>query len=471
MYIGIDIGTTHQKILVLSKEGKILQIKREKTPKIMDRNEQYFDLGKIQDFIFGTIDVLKKKFPIDGISISSIGESVVPVYKGKAIAYPLLWHDLCTKKVEKKIHTMTKNYAPYSKVGVFGDYTFSLYKILWMQEFLHIDQVDYWLPISSYFVFLLTGRAVWSESHACRSLLFNVYTREWITELISSVGILGDLGDIGYTGSVVGSTADGIPIVLSGHDHITGLFGIQKINKNRPLIYQSMGTSAVLATLVTDIHSQFSCDTLLTKDNSRKIGAAFTPDQYFIQSSFRHFGKLVQDLFAFYNISSSVKSIENINMILNDKALPDKILPLSFDGDPFPYVSKKSALCEYISQKSNISATMQNLYIYLAIASEYIANGLYQFLDGNITYFGGGGFAENNLFMKYQASILERPIYRLKSTEVTALGAALAAVDGIGKDDIRLCVNGIEHDIIEPIEKYIPNMRRYKEQYKQLLEV
>ena len=98
-YLGIDIGTTNMKCLVLGSNGKILEVMHEETPKKRIAGADYLDLEATHSFVDKFISGASGKYSLGGIAFSSIGETVVPVYKGKALSDPLMWYDSATRSI------------------------------------------------------------------------------------------------------------------------------------------------------------------------------------------------------------------------------------------------------------------------------------------------------------------------------------------------------------------------------------
>ena len=51
VYLGVDIGTTNSKILILNKNGKIEDIIKMQTPRMFKENIEYLDLSKLENSI------------------------------------------------------------------------------------------------------------------------------------------------------------------------------------------------------------------------------------------------------------------------------------------------------------------------------------------------------------------------------------------------------------------------------------
>ncbi|MDD5744936.1 MAG: sugar kinase, partial [Mesotoga sp.] len=92
-YLGIDTGTTNMKCLVLGSNGNILEVMHEETPKKRIAGADYLDLEATRSIVDKFVSEASCQYSLGGMAFSSIGETVVPAYKGKALSDPLMWYD------------------------------------------------------------------------------------------------------------------------------------------------------------------------------------------------------------------------------------------------------------------------------------------------------------------------------------------------------------------------------------------
>lgn len=116
VYMGIDIGTTNTKIMVIGENG-VEKIVKTKTPKKRLKNVEYFDLDKLTANLERIISQLKEAYDLSGLSCTSVGESVVPVANGKKLHDPIVWYDTCTKQTQEKYEKIVAQLAPYEISG------------------------------------------------------------------------------------------------------------------------------------------------------------------------------------------------------------------------------------------------------------------------------------------------------------------------------------------------------------------
>ncbi|NLI05538.1 Pentulose/hexulose kinase [Mesotoga infera] len=451
-YLGIDIGTTNMKCLVLGSNGKILEVMHEETPKKRIAGADYLDLEATHSFVDKFISGASGKYSLGGIAFSSIGETVVPVYKGKALSDPLMWYDSATRSIWEKHRTAVDSFSPYRITGVENEYTFSIYKILFQRETLPPNVVEHWLPVASYFAYSLGARPTWDMSLACRSFMIDIHRRCWNSPLLEYIGESPErMGELIYTGRPIGFTQDGVPIVSAGHDHITGLFAARVFARGEEFLFDSMGSASVVAAVIKTGDRNLVFDTPFMSGGT--VGVAFEDSQYYIESNLRYYGKLLQSLMNLTGLQASIESYEKLNSEIEKSKIWNFEPLFLVNGD----LSVGEGMHGITILEMPITFTreqlIQSAYIYLASSSKLIVDNLEKITGKKLPIICGGGGSLNGLLMKYKASLLEREILVLPTSELTALGGALAAASGVG--DVQTVDRCIEN--LRPLKTEVDN--------------
>lgn len=428
VYVGIDLGTTNTKIMVISESGieKIIKIK---TPRKAINNVEYFDLDKLDRSLEKIVHQLKQDYDISGLSCTSFGESVVPVAKGKKLHDPIVWYDTCTKKTQEKYEKVVAQLAPYEVSGSRDIYYFSVYKILYMYEnnIVRPDQVERWLPVCSYILYKLTGKGVWDMTQACRSHMVDVHNRCWNKNLIDHFGISQDqLGNLDYTGNFVGYYGK-IPVFLAGHDHLTGTFGLVSLYGSE-LIYDSMGTASLITAISHEKNRSLHMKEPFMKSGGL-VGIGFKDGQYYLASGVRYHGKLIELVLRTFNMTISSKKFRMINEKI--KQMPQKVnFYIYSNGDNIVGEDCQGINFLEIPADCTQEEILQTVYQYLSYTSRVTIESLNKYV-GDLPVVVGGALISNDVFMKYKASMLCKDLYYLNTSELTALGAAISAIRGL----------------------------------------
>lgn len=430
-YVGVDIGTTNTKIMVVSENG-IERIVKTSTPRRTIDGVEYFDLGRLEHKLDKIIEQLQEEYDIAGLSCTSVGESVVPVASNRKLHDPIVWYDTCTKPIQEKYEKLVNELAPYEVSGSRDIYYFSLYKILYMYEkgIVTPERVEKWLPVSSYFLYRLTSNAVWDMTQACRSHMVDVHERKWNKRLIDHFGISQDqLGKLDYTGSFLGYYGR-IPVFLGGHDHLIGTFGLVSLYGSE-LIYDSMGTASLITAIAQEKDNNLHMKGPFMK-NGGLLGIGFKDGQYYLASGVRYHGKLIELVLRMFGIKVSSRKFKLINEKI--RTMPQKVnLYIYSNGDNLVGEDCQGINFAEVPPDCTREQILQSVYHYLCFTSRLTIESLSRHV-GDLPIVVGGALIKNDVFMQYKASMLCKDLYYLNTTELTALGAAIVAMKGAGDE-------------------------------------
>ncbi len=263
--LGIDIGTSGTKVLLLSEKGGILATAESphelKTPK-PGWTEQ--DPENWWQAVKKATAAALKKAKIKGDQITAIGLSGQmhgSVFLGdgtKALRPALLWNDQRTAKQCAEIEAAAGGRE--ALIGMVSNPAltgFTAPKILWFREnepekFAKCKHV---LLPKDYIRYRLTDEYMSEVSDASGTLLLNVKTRSWHGELIGKLGL--DMALLPpvvesqeITGYVTGTASrelgfkEGVPVVGGAGDQAAGAVGTGVVLPG--LVSASMGTSGVI---------------------------------------------------------------------------------------------------------------------------------------------------------------------------------------------------------------------------------
>jgi xylulokinase len=114
----------------------------------------------------------ERKGNIECIGISSFGESGVLIdNKGNPLGPVLTWFDIRTKDIFERFKNLIKIENLRFFTGLFSDYTYTLFKLLWLKEFypsIFIKNPK-WLSIADWIAYNLTGNIQVGITHANRT--------------------------------------------------------------------------------------------------------------------------------------------------------------------------------------------------------------------------------------------------------------------------------------------------------------
>ncbi len=261
-YLGLDIGTSGVKALLIDAEGAVigdattsLNVSRPKP----GWSEQ--DPADWWQAVTDAVDLLKAKHPgevaaIKGIGLSGQMHGATLLDANDAIIRPaILWNDVRSDAECRELEAdLPQSREISGNIAMPG---FTAPKILWVKKhepenFSRIAKV---LLPKDYVRLLLTGRYVSEMSDAAGTLWLDVAKRDWSDELLGATGLdkthMPDLVE----GSAVSGTLkkelcqrwgiEGEPVVAGGGgDNAASACGIGAINPGEGFV--SLGTSGVV---------------------------------------------------------------------------------------------------------------------------------------------------------------------------------------------------------------------------------
>lgn len=259
MFLGIDLGTSAVKLLLLDENEKIIRT-LSKEYKVYYSNTNWAEqnpedwwnavLGGLEEILD---EQAKKK--LKGISFSGQMHGLVLLDSEDKIIRPaILW---CDQRTEKECESL--NSLPW-----LGEITgnqaltgFTAPKILWVREnepenFKKISKIM--LP-KDFIAYKLSGMHAIDVSDASGTLMLNVAERSWAPEMIEFLGIKDEsLGKIYESWEIIGNIKSSlveklginrdVKIIIGGGDQAVGAVGVGAIKEG--ILSLALGTSGVI---------------------------------------------------------------------------------------------------------------------------------------------------------------------------------------------------------------------------------
>ena len=264
--IGMDLGTTNIKAILMDESGNVLaRASREnhlifpgKSMVEQSPAEWWGNASEIFREITGAVDpeVIRR---VRGISVSSQTVSMLPVDKeGNPLRNAMIWMDARSAKEMHYISLMLGHDHFVNIIGGQPDVAFLPNKILWykMQEtelFLKTYKI---LQASSYINYKLTGVMSSDMDQAVRTQCLDIHTMKWSKEIGDVIGVDLDkiLPDLYQVTDIIGSVTKeaaaetglmaGIPVVAGASDALTSVYatGLTRLGE----ACESSGTTSLV---------------------------------------------------------------------------------------------------------------------------------------------------------------------------------------------------------------------------------
>jgi len=249
LLLGIDVGTTSVKAAVFDPEGLCLGSSRRdhslQTPAVdhveLDATTYWDATCAVVRQALAAADLADQG--VEGIGVSSQGETVIPVDAAGHPLHPaLVWLDNRAHSEAQYLREQLGDRV-YAHTGIPEvNSTWTACKVAWLQKNRpRVFQAAHkFLLVQDFIVHHLTSQFVTDGAVACTTLLYDIVAHEWWPQALEAAGLKSDqLPRISRPGTVAGpltrQAADalglrpGIPVVLGGMDQSTGAVGAGNI--------------------------------------------------------------------------------------------------------------------------------------------------------------------------------------------------------------------------------------------------
>ena len=449
--LALDQGTTSSRAIVFDHDGAIVSVAQQEFPQIYPSPGLVeHDPEAIWSSQLSVAQEAMKKAGASAADIAAIGitnqrETAVVWEKstGKPVFNAIVWQSRLTVPICDALKAKGFDKELRERTGLVTDAYFSGTKVKWILDNVagareKADRGELLFGnIDTFLMWRLTkGRIhVTDYSNASRTLLFNIYTRQWDDVILNELGIPRSMLPTVMPSSAVYGETD--PEFFGGAIKLAGDAGDQQAATFGQACYEvgmakntyGTGCFMLMNTGSKGVPSQNGLLTTL----GWGLGDSASPDiTYALEGSIFVTGAAVQWL------RDSVKAIENSADV---EALAGSVsdnggvyLVPAFVGLGAPYWDPYArGTIIGLTRGSTIGhiarATLESMCYQTRDVLEAMT------ADSNVHLKAlrvDGGAVVNNLLMQFQADILGVPVQRPKVAETTALGAAYLAGLAVG---------------------------------------
>ena len=465
--MGIDVGTTNIKALVINEHGEVIAFAKRSSP---FQNFEGHNAYECHSFWENICQLLKETAArmlergaspkeLRGIAVASMGEMGFPVGKKDAIFPAISWYDLCSVRYWEQLcdRISLERQVKITRQKII--HIFSVAKLMWLKaEHPRIyDEMDTWLCIADYVSFKLCGSRCMEKSLATRTGLLDYRTDTWSDEILKMAGIDSEklpclvhggerLGEVTIQAANDTGLPPGLPVFAGGHDHICASFATGAWDPGT--VMASSGTTEVVVK-----PEPIKANTLEAGEKGFNVGPHVYPHSCYIMGGIPASGVSV-DWYQREFHGSSPQRTEIGSLIY----LPHLRGSSSPTRDP----RSKGAFLGITDRHVN-SDFMQAVYEGVAFELKQAIEDMGKDVKKII---GVGGGYQNDRWTQIKADVLQTEIVLPSIKEATALGVALLASIGSGmfptaEDALRKTFR------IE--KKFVPNCRHqkyYEEKYR-----
>ncbi len=445
--LALDQGTTSSRAIVFDHAGKMAGVAQEEFNQIFPQpgwvEHDPMEIWESQ------LAVLKEALSKSGtkaedlaaIGITNQRETAVAWDRntGEPICNAIVWQDRRTASFCDELKSRGMNGLIREKTGLVIDAYFSATKWKWMLENipgarekaesgeLALGTIDSWL------IWKLTdGKVhVTDVTNACRTMLFNIHTLEWDSELLDIFGIpLDVLPDVRSSSEVYGEVSEAImqsPVPIAGiaGDQQAATFGQMCLSPGSVKNTYGTGCFILCNTGEKPVQSENNLITTIAWQlNGKTI--------YALEGSIFIAGAVVQWLRDGLGLIKSSSEIEELAESVEDNGGVYFVPAFTGLGAPYwdPYARGMIAgLTRGVSSGHIARAALESI----AFQVKDVMSAMEEDAGINIGELKvDGGAVVNNLLMQFQADLIGIPVIRPETTETTALGAAYLAGLAVG---------------------------------------
>lgn len=444
--LALDLGTSVASAIVFDHDGAIVSEAskefEQSFPKPgwieQDAGELWFSIASVAE------EAIKKggltSEDIAGIGITNQRETTILWNKqtGKPIAKAIVWQDRRTSHICDQLRVQGLGNTIKEKTGLQIDAYFSATKIMWLlnhvsgarelaeQGKLAFGTVDSWI------VWKFTKGAchIIDVSNASRTMLFNINTMQWDTELLKTMNIpVNIMPEVRSSSEVYAYThpsilGHSIPLAAVIGDQQAALFGQQCFEKGMVKNTYNTGCFILMNTGNQPVYSSHGLITTI----AWQIGNEVT---YALEGSVFNGNTIIQWLRDGLNLIDSFDEIEGLAMSEADSG--GVFIVPSLTGIGAPYWDQYARGTFFGLNMGTTSGHIARAALEaIAMRSAEVIKAMEADINMAIPEVRVGGTILNDTMLQFQSDILNVPVIQPVRTEMPSLGAAYLAGLAVG---------------------------------------
>ncbi|MCY9785454.1 glycerol kinase GlpK [Nocardiopsis sp. EMB25] len=440
----IDQGTTSSRCILFDRDGRIVSVDQREHRQIFpqpgwvehDAEEIWTNVEVVVQQALQKSDITPDQVAAVGITNQRETTVVWDRETGKPVHNAIVWQDTRTNDIVRELGNEGGQDRFREKCGLPLATYFSGPKLRWL-----LDNVDglreraergevLFGTMDTWLIWKLTGHHVTDVTNASRTMLMNLHTLEWDSEILDAMGIpAAILPEIRSSSEVYGTARGylaGTPVASSLGDQHAALFGQTCFDPGDVKGTYGTGTFLVMNTGTEPVTSNNGLLTTL----GYKLGDA--PAVYALEGSIAVTGSLVQWLRDNLGLISTAPEIETLARTVEDNG-GCYIVP-AFSGLFAPHWRSDArgvvaGLTGYVNKGHIARAVLE--------ASAWQTREVVDAMNADsqidlTTLKVDGGMTADNLLMQILSDVLDAEVVRPMVAETTCLGAAYAAGLAVG---------------------------------------
>jgi sugar (pentulose or hexulose) kinase len=436
--LGIDVGTTHTKVLALDvATGATLALESGPTPiRKDDAGEAHRAADVLElviDLIGRVVRAIDDADDVVALCVASVGEEVVLLDDaGHPVGDTIAWYDPRGFEEAATFATGQGGRVALSRRWP-PDPTFSLFKLMWTRDHRREEYAaaTSWTDLGDFVLMGLGADLVMDWSHASRAGAFDLLDRAWDRQSIEAARLDITFPRLVASRTVIGHVSAGmaartglptsVAIVTGGHDHLCAAYGAGV--RSTAELFLSAGTSeAHLALIEAPLEGEAGRDV--------DQGCFVDADRYYVHINIHsgHFFKQWRQLL--------YGDTDDATMYAEISATPAGAADISFE----PTDELRHARLDHVPYDADRGLLMRAVLEGLARRSASIVDQLEATSGSPYELILAAGHPTRvGLWRRLRLAAYGRPMAAVEEPESAAFGAAVMAAQAVrapGADDL-----------------------------------
>lgn len=464
--LSIDQGTTSSRAILFDQHENVVGVQQAEFP-------QYFPQSgwvehNANEILDSQCKVIKELLQNSGVPLNLIKAAGITNQRettvvwdkrnGQPVYHAIVWQDRRTAPICRQLIENGHEHVFKNKTGLVLDSYFSGTKLKWILDsnpqirkdaengHLLFGTMDTWL------IWNLTNGQVHATdtSNASRTLMFNIHTLEWDTELCSILNIpMSMLPEVKNSSDDFGKIQHKhipieIPICGVAGDQQAALFGQKCVQKGSAKNTYGTGCFMLMNTGDEPVLSKNGLLTTVAWTLQGKTTYALEGSVFIAGAAIQWLRdglKVIDNAAETEKLASSVPNTDGVYFVPAFAGL----------GAPYWDMDARGLICG-LSRGTTRAHLVRSALEALAYQSTDVLKAMEK---DSLTPLNelkvDGGAANNNFLMQFQSDMLQIPVSRPMNTESTALGAARFAGIYVGVYT--------QEEAVETFRKFLPSMK------------
>lgn len=265
--LGLDLGTSGVKGLLIDRRGKLLESSRESYSLIKSQSGSWVEQDPMEWWKAARkviSDLKLKGRRLEGVGVTGQVNGLVMVGEnGQPLGNALIWMDRrsnqAARSLDKDFCQLIRSYSNASPTALFA-----LSKLKWLADNRPslLEEASKLLFPKDFLIYKLTGKFTTDVTDAAAGLMLNLEDRNWASEILSEMVSPEQLPPLHESTDIVGRTKSefessglrgGIPVTAGAGDLATAALGSGVVTPGSSCI--TLGTAGDVSAYLSDLPS------------------------------------------------------------------------------------------------------------------------------------------------------------------------------------------------------------------------